>query len=37
MEVMMKELGENITGNTSSKKTEEFGNSEDTCIGKIEI
>ena len=34
MEVMMKELGEIITGNTPSKKTEEFWNSEDICFVK---
>lgn len=37
MEVMMKELGEIITGNTPSKKTEEFWNSEDICFVKPDI
>ena len=37
MKVMMKELGEIITGNTPSKKTEEFWNSEDICFIKPEI
>ena len=34
---MMKELGEIITGNTPSKKTEEFWNSEDICFIKPDI
>jgi len=33
----MKELGEIITGNTPSKKTEEFWNSEDICFVKPDI
>ena len=33
----MKELGEIITGNTPSKKTEEFWNSEDICLVKPDI
>lgn len=37
MKVMMKELGEIITGNTPSKKTEEFWNSEDICFIKPDI
>lgn len=37
MEVMMKELGEIITGNTPIKKTEEFWNSEDICFVKPDI
>ena len=37
MDVMMKELGEIITGNTPSKKTEEFWNSEDICFVKPDI
>lgn len=37
MEVMMKELGEIITGNTPSKKTEAFWSSEDICIIKPDI
>ena len=37
MEVMMKELGEIITGNTPSKKTEEFWNSEDICFVKPDV
>ena len=37
MEVMMKELGEIITGNTPSKKAEEFWNSEDICFVKPDI
>ena len=37
MEVMMKELGEIITGNTPSKKTEEFWNSVDICFVKPDI
>ena len=37
MEVMMKELGEIITGNTPSKKTEAFWNSEDICFIKPDI
>lgn len=37
MEVMMKELGEIITGNTPSKKTEAFWSSEDICFIKPDI
>jgi len=37
MEVMMKELGEIITGNTPSKKTEAFWNSEDICFVKPDV
>lgn len=37
MEVTIKELGEIITGNTPSKKTEEFWNSEDICFVKPDI
>lgn len=37
MRVMMKELGEIITGNTPSKKTEKFWNSEDICFVKPDI
>lgn len=37
MKVMMKELGEIITGNTPSKKTEAFWNSEDICFIKPDI
>ena len=37
MEIMMKELGEIITGNTPSKKNEEFWNSEDICFVKPDI
>lgn len=37
MKVMMKELGEIITGNTPSRKTEEFWNSEDICFIKPDI
>lgn len=37
MEVMMKELGEIITGNTPSKKTEAFWSSEDICFVKPDI
>ena len=34
---MMKELGEIITGNTPSKKTEAFWNSEDICFVKPDV
>ena len=37
MKVLLKELGEIITGNTPSKKTEEFWNSEDICFVKPDI
>ena len=37
MEIMMKELGEIITGNTPSKKTEAFWSSEDICFIKPDI
>lgn len=37
MEMMMKELGEIITGNTPSKKIEEFWDSEDICFVKPDI
>ena len=37
MEVMMKELGEIITGNTPSKKTEAFWSSEDICFIKPDL
>ena len=37
MEVMIKELGTIITGNTPSKKNEEFWNSEDICFVKPDI
>ena len=37
MEVMLKELGEIITGNTPNKKIEEFWNSEDICFVKPDI
>ena len=34
---MLKELGEIITGNTPSKKNEEYWNSEDICFIKPDI
>lgn len=37
MEIMMKHLGEIITGNTPSKKNEEFWNSGDICFVKPDI
>ncbi len=37
MEVTIKELGKIITGNTPSKKIEEFWNSEDICFVKPDI
>lgn len=37
MEIMLKELGKIITGNTPSKKVEEFWNSEDICFVKPDI
>ena len=37
MEIMMKDLGEIITGNTPSKKNEEFWNSGDICFLKPDI
>jgi len=37
MKIMMKELGEIITGNTPSKKIEEFWNSEDICFVKPDL
>ena len=37
MEIMMKDLGEIITGNTPSKKNEEFWNSGDICFVKPDI
>ena len=37
MEVMMKELGEIITGNTPSKKIKEYWDSEDICFVKPDI
>ena len=37
MEMMIKELGEIITGNTPSKKVERFWNSEDICFVKPDI
>lgn len=37
MKIMIKELGEIITGNTPSKKTEEFWGSNDICFVKPDI
>lgn len=37
MKVMLKELGEIITGNTPSKQIEEFWNSEDICFIKPDV
>ena len=37
MKIMIKELGEIITGSTPSKKTEEFWNSDDICFVKPDI
>ena len=37
MKIMIKELGEIITGNTPSKKTEEFWDSNDICFVKPDI
>lgn len=37
MKVMIKELGKIITGNTPSKRTEEFWHSEDICFVKPDI
>ena len=37
MKMMMKELGEIITGNTPSKKIEEFWNSDDICFVKPDV
>lgn len=37
MKVMLKELGEIITGNTPSKKMGEFWNSEDICFVRPDI
>ena len=37
MEIMIKDLGEIITGNTPSKKNEEFWNSGDICFVKPDI
>lgn len=37
MKVMIKKLGEIITGNTLSKKVEEFWDSDDICFVKPDI
>ena len=37
MKIMLKELGEIITGNTPSKQIEEFWNSEDICFIKPDV
>lgn len=37
MKLMLKELGEIITGNTPSKQIEEFWNSEDICFIKPDV